>query len=116
MKNTVITFILMLAVMGLKAQTKPVGIWNTGSDNTRVEIKELDGNLAGHILSSDNTSVEIGKQLLKDLQLAENGWKGKLYAPRRDEWYDATLEMKEDVLEITIGPGFLSKTVEWKRE
>lgn len=108
--------LLLLSFGSLQAQSTLAGIWNTGQENSRVEITAVDGGYFGTLISSDNENARIGTQLLKDVKPDGNGWKGTLYAPRRQAWYDATLEVEGDVLEITIGSGLLSKTVTWRRE
>lgn len=115
MKPIILIF-LMLAAGSLHSQTTLAGIYNTGNENSKIEIAEVDGVFSGTLISSDNENARIGTQLLKDVKPDGDGWKGTMYAPRKQEWYDATLEMAGDVLEITVGSGFLSKTVEWKRE
>jgi len=116
MKFTLSLFILLLSAIGLHAQTTPLGIWNTGTDNALVEVKEVEGRYVGTLISSDNPEAKIGKVLLKDLKPAGKGWKGKMFAPKRGEWFDATLKPKGDVIAITVGSGFRSKTLEWTKE
>ena len=105
-----------MAAGSLHSQTTLAGICNTGNENSKIEITEVDGVFSGTLISSDNENAPIGTQLLTDMKPNDDGWKGKLYAPRRGEWYDALLEVEGNVLEITIGSGFLSKTVEWTRD
>lgn len=108
--------ILLLFVVSMKAQTAPTGVWNTGTDNTKIEITEVDESYVGTLIASDNAKAKIGKQLLKDLTPNGEKWKGKLYAPKKDKWLNATLQEKGDVLHITVGSGFMSKTLKWKKE
>lgn len=55
--------------------------------------------------------------MVKDLKQDKKGiWKGQVYAPRRDEWYDAEFTPKENSLEIEVKVGFTSRTMEWKRK
>lgn len=116
MKSITSLFLLLLTALSVSAQTAPTGVWNTGKENSKVEVMAVDGGFIGTLISSDNENARIGTQLLKDVKPDGNGWKGSLFSPRRGEWYDATLEMDGEVLVITIGSGFLSKTVKWKRE
>jgi len=116
MKIIASLFFLLVSITSLSAQTAPTGVWNTGSNNTKVEITEVEGSYIGKILSSDNTDAKIGKQLLKGISFDGKAWKGKIFAPKKGEWMDATLTPKEDVLEIKVGSGFMSKTIEWARE
>ena len=114
--KSIILLSLCLASISLNAQTTLTGIWNTGNENTRVEITEINGTFIGTLVSSDNEDARIGRQLLKDVKADGEGWKGKLYAPRQGEWYDATLTMDGERLLITVGSGFRSKTVKWRKE
>lgn len=92
-----------------------IACWDTGEDNTIIEISEMDGKPFGRIKSSDNPKAKIGKIILKEIKKKGENWQGKIYAVKRQEWYDAEIRKKEDVLEIEIIVGFFSKTVVWKR-
>lgn len=115
--KTIVSFFfsLLLSVGSLAAQSAPTGVWNTGNDNSKVEITEVDGNYVGTLISSDNTKAKIGKQLLKDLKPDGDAWKGKLFAPKKGKWLDATLQEKGNQLLIKVGSGFMSKTLKWKK-
>ncbi len=115
MKYLASLFFLLLSVASLSAQTSPAGVWNTGSDNTKVEITEVDGSYVAQLISSDNADAKIGKQLMKGIKLDGKEWKGQIYAPKKGEWMDATLTPKGDLLEIKVGSGFMSKTLKWKK-
>ncbi len=109
-------FILLLSLAGMQAQTAPTGVWNTGEDNTLVEITKVGGSYVGKLISSDNPDAKIGNLLLKDLKSVGGEWKGQLYAPNRGAWYEATVEAKGDRLVIKVGSGFMSKTIEWAKD
>jgi len=115
MKQLSIFIILLFATLSINAQSI-AGIWNTGEDNTKIEITEDNGVFSGKILSSDNAKANIGNQILKDVNFINGEWKGKLYAAKKGDWYDATLEEKDSQLDITIKVGFMSKTIIWKKE
>lgn len=116
MKKTISLFVLLLSIGSTFGQTAPTGIWNTGTDNTKIEIIDINGTLTGTVLSSDNEQAPIGKVLVKNLAADGEVWKGQLFAPKRQEWFDATFEEDGNILEITVGSGFMSRTVEWTRE
>ena len=86
-----------------------------GEDNTIIEITEIDGKPNGKIKSSDNPKAKIGNVILKEVNKNGRIWGGKIYAAKRQEWYDAEITQKGNVLEIEISVGFFSKTVEWKK-
>lgn len=106
----------MIAVFGLSAQSTPTGVWNTGQENSQIKITKVDGSYVGYLISSENPNAKIGRQMLKDFQAVGDKWEGKLYAPRKGEWFDAVLRLKGDLLIVKVGSGFWSKTLEWKKE
>ncbi len=115
MKTVLMCFILF-STLTLSAQQTPSGIWNTGKDNTKIEIKEENGVYAGKIVSSDNAKAEIGKLLLKEIELVDGEWKGKLFAAKKGKWMDAVLKEKGNQLLITVKAGLMKKTIEWVKE
>ncbi|AZQ60789.1 DUF2147 domain-containing protein [Flammeovirga pectinis] len=114
MKNLIL-IMLTLCSLSAMGQSKLNGIWNTGDENTKIEISESNGELVGNIKSSDNTKAKVGTPMLKDFVKEGTNWKAKIYAAKKQKWYDATVTPKGDVLKIEISVGFLSKTLEWKR-
>lgn len=115
MKKLSILIIALLAIISMNAQSI-VGVWNTGNDNTKIEITEDNGVYNGTILSSDNAKAKIGNPILKDVKLSNGKGEGKLYAAKRGEWYDAALEENGNQLAIKIKVGFMSKSIAWKKE
>ena len=114
MKNFIL-IILFLGTFSVFGQSNFNGTWDTGEDNTIIEISESAGKIVGKIKSSDNPKATIGKVMVKDLKKNGTKWEGKIYAAKRQDWYDAVLTPKGNILEIKISVGFMSKTVEWKR-
>lgn len=92
------------------------GIWNMGQDNTKIEITEGNGVYEGRVASSDNANAKIGSLILKDVKSVDGKWKGKLYAPKKKEWFDTTLKVAGKKLLVTVKSGLMSKTVEWTKE
>ena len=115
MKKVIIILFAFFASLSVNAQESIAGIWNMGEDNTKIEITENNGAFFGKILSSDNTEAKIGKQILKDVKFSKGEWKGKLYAAKKGEWYDAVIKEKGDQLDVTIKVGWMSKTLKWKK-
>lgn len=107
---------ILLSTLTMNAQQAPTGIWNTGKDNTKIEIAEVNGVYEGKIVASDNAKAKIGKLLIKGVQLVDGEWKGKLFAPKRGEWMDAVLKEKGNQLLITVKAGWMSKTIEWAKD
>ncbi|MEO0898090.1 MAG: hypothetical protein AAFY71_16895 [Bacteroidota bacterium] len=106
---------LLLSTLGSYAQQSIANVWNTGENNTKVEISEVDGVYEGKIISSDNKEVNVGKTLLKEIKSVDGEWKGKLYAPKRKEWLDATLKEENQQLIIQVSKGWVSKTIKWSK-
>lgn len=115
MKIIVMCF-LLISSLSMNAQQSIAGTWNTGKENTKIEITEVDGLYQGKIVSSDNEKVKIGKLLLKEVRSVRKGYKGKLFAAKKGEWMDAMLEAKDNKLSITVSAGFMNKTIEWSKE
>ena len=110
-----ILIVATLCSFSVFGQSNLTGTWDTGEDNTMIEITEIDGNPTGKIKSSDNPNATISNVILKDVKKKGEIWKGKIYAAKRQEWYDAEITQKGNLLEIEINVGFLSKTVVWKK-
>ena len=118
MKNlrNVITVVLMtiFSITGYaQSNASLAGEYIVGEQNTIVKIEQQDAMYSGKIMSSDNSKVKIGKLMVKDLEQTRGKWKGKLYAPKRKEWYDAEFIPKENSLDVKIKVGSFSKTMEW---
>lgn len=91
------------------------GFWNTGKENTIVEISKENGEFLGKIKSSDNEKVTIGKVILKDLIKQNDKWKGKLFVVKRQKWYDVVITPNETKLDLTVTAGFFEKEVQWSK-
>lgn len=110
-----ITCLLVFSAISMQAQESIAGIWNTGKDNTKIEITKEDGAYVGKIQSSDNAKAETGTLMLKEVKAVAGEWKGKLYSPKKGKWYDAVLKEAEGQLLITVKAGLMTSTVEWKK-
>lgn len=110
-----IVFSLILSAITMNAQQSIAGTWNTGNENTKIEITKTNGIYNGKTVSSDNPEVKIGKVFLKNVKSSGDKWKGKVYSPKKDTWYNAVLEEKNGQLLVTIKSGWVSKTLKWKQ-
>lgn len=90
------------------------GKWRAPKENTVIDINKVGNVYEGIVLQSDNKKA-VGQKVLRDLKKEGNKWKGKLYAIEKDELVDVELELKDEMLEVTLKKGWMSKTVEWKR-
>lgn len=113
--RVLIAICILFSAVTMNAQQSIAGVWNTGNENTKIEITETNGVYNGKIISSDNANAKVGKLLLKDIKSVGGEWKGKLYSPQKDKWYNAVLEEKGEQLLVTVKAGLMSKTIEWKQ-
>lgn len=111
----IFSLLVLFSAMTIHAQESITGIWNTGNQNTKIEVKENNGMYGGNIISSDNAKAKIGKQLIKDVKSKNGEWKGKIYSVKKEKWMDAIFKEKDDILFITVEAGFMSKTIEWTK-
>jgi hypothetical protein len=95
----------------MNAQQSIEGLWDTGQDNTKIEIVST----AGKVQSSDNEKATVGKLIVKELEKNDNTYKGKLYLIRRNRWVDAVFVPNGNSLTITISAGWQSKTLKWTK-
>lgn len=109
-------FILLALFISLTAlsQNEIVGTWDTGRENSIVEIYENNGELFGKIISSDRAEV-VGKINLKNLQNKGDHWEGELFVFKRRSWYDVAIHKENGTLFVVISIGFFEKEVEWPK-
>ncbi|GAA3509949.1 hypothetical protein GCM10022393_23640 [Aquimarina addita] len=113
--NLICIISLLFVSTELFSQYTLQGIWNSGKDNTMIEVTESNGTIVGKIKSSDKKDIELGKVILKDLKKEDNTWVGSIYAHQRKEWYDVEISPQDNVLQLKVSVGFLSKTLIWKK-
>ena len=115
MKVLTSLFLLMFSIVYTSVQQPLEGLWKTGKEETIIEVSFSGELLIGKIKSSNNKEVEIGKIILKDLRGEGNNWIGKIYAVKRKEWYNVEIISKEEVLDLKISFGLMSKSLQWKK-
>ena len=110
-------FLIFLSLYSLNtfAQSEITATWDAGDDNTLIEIIESESELVGKIKSSDNPKAQIGSIMLKDFKQKGDSWTAQLYSAKRKKWYDVEIQPKNELLELKISIGFMSKTLEWKK-
>ena len=111
----VFTVILSFTASMVNAQQSIVGTWNTGQENTQIEILPNEESWIGKIKSSDNTKASIGKIIVKDLKKEGDTWTGKLFAAKRKKWVDVVFKPNETKMDLIISAGFSKKEIEWER-
>jgi hypothetical protein len=109
MQTFTLLFGFLFTSITTNVQQSIEGIWNTGQDNTKIEI--IGSN--GKIYSSDNKKATVGKPMIKELKKHENTYKGKLYLIRKNRWVDAVFVPNGNSLSVTISGGLQSKTLNW---
>ncbi len=114
MKNFILIIFALCSYL-MFGQSNLTGTWNTNDENTIIEIVKSKNLIIGKVKSSNNPKAKIGQIILKDLTKNGNTWTGKIYAPKKQEWYDVVITPKNNVLELEISVGFFSKTLEWKK-
>ena len=109
-------FVALTLFIGLSAfsQNEIVGKWDTGKENSVVEIYEKSGELFGKIISSDRAEV-VGKINLRNLENKGDHWEGELFVFKRRSWYDVSIHEENDTLQLVISVGFFEKEVQWPR-
>ena len=115
MKQLSILFFVLCSTFVMHAQTSISGIWNTGTANTKVELKQVNGQYVGITVSSDNDQVQNGIQIVKEVKAEKGVWKGLIYVAKKEKWTDAKFVRKGDTLEVTVYSGWMSKTVSWRK-
>lgn len=115
MKQLPVFFLIIISTLSLNAQQSIEGIWNTGKENTTIEIKNISNGWIGEIAASDNPKASKGKLMIKDIQKEKNGYKGKLYVAKKNKWVDALFEPTGKILLVTVSVGWKKKKIEWKK-
>lgn len=110
-----IVVLSLLYIFQNSNESNIIGTWNTLEDNTKVQILEQNGKLIGKIKSSDNTKAQVGRLILKDLIKNGNSWSGKIFAVKKNEWYDVEITSKKNNLNLKIQVGFLHKNLTWEK-
>ncbi|MBI9070127.1 MAG: DUF2147 domain-containing protein [Melioribacteraceae bacterium] len=115
LRNIIVVVIISFLSSNVFAQSNLCGKWIVGEQNTVIKIEQDNGIYSGKIISSDNPKAKIGKLMVKEVKKIKSKWEGKVYSPKRKEWYDAEFTVESNKLNIKISVGFYSKIVEWIR-
>jgi hypothetical protein len=111
-----LSFILILISYPALSQSDLNGMWETGQENSIIEIIEVNGNYTGILKSTDNDKAEIGRIMLRDLEQQGAVWSGQIFAAKRKKWLDVEITPGDNILELEIDAGIRSKSVKWKRQ
>lgn len=91
------------------------GTWNTGQENTNIEILQENDEWIGKIKSSDNEKVVVGKVILKELEKKGNTWSGKLFLLKRQKWVDVDLTPDKTNMDVQVSVGIASRKLQWTK-
>ncbi len=116
MKNLIVLTVLSLLGFKLMAQQDIKGVYDIGEENTKVEIYDKEGSIWGKIVSSDNEKVKIGTDILRRFTYKDNKWVGTMYAIRKKKEMDAELVNEDEILNVIIHVGFITKNLYWKKQ
>lgn len=113
-KRLSLFLIFLLSSFSALAQQSILGRWNTGQENTVLEVKEVQGKIEGRIVASDHTKAPLGRLILKDVT-KENGdiVKGSLYSLRKDKWFEATFAPQSKNMEVILTLGWVTRKFNW---
>lgn len=106
---------LLIMSISVNAQEAIQGLWQTGRENTKIEISQNNDEWIGKIKSSDNEKVTIGKVILKDLKKQNEKWIGKLFVVKKQKWYDVEITPNKTKLDLTVSAGFFENKVQWSK-
>lgn len=111
------TSLLFLIVISfsLSAQEDVKGKWQTGDDNTVVEIYQKDGAVFGKIISSDNAKATINLDVMKNFICKDGQWNGEIYSLKKKKTYPAAFTLTANVMDIVVDAGITTKEIRWQR-
>ncbi|UJH92146.1 DUF2147 domain-containing protein [Antarcticibacterium sp. 1MA-6-2] len=93
-----------------------IGIWLYKEDTSRIEIYKKDGKICGKLISSKNPEFNAGTEILKDFILIEGKWQGKYFLIKKDQWINAMIYQKKNILHFELNYGFINKKFHWYKE
>jgi hypothetical protein len=114
-KHLTVFLIFLLSSFSAMAQQSILGRWNTGQENTVIEVKEVQGKIEGRIVSSDHTKAPLGRLILKDVTKKDGDIKGSLYSLRKGKWFAASFAPQSKNMEVIITLGWVTRKFNWKK-
>lgn len=102
-------------VIAKKTKQPIEGIWDTGTEKTKIEILQINGEWIGKIKSSENQEVTIGKVILDDLKKQNEKWKGKIFIVKKQKWTDVEIIPSGTKLDLVVSTGFSNKKIQWSK-
>lgn len=115
MRTLLLIICMMLISVMAWAESDIIGRWETGKENTVVEIAESAVGVCGRVVSTEGEVAKAGTLILKDIKQDGGVWEGSIFSVKRNEWYNAEIRQEADTLYVKVSVGFMSKTFEWKK-
>ena len=114
---------LFFMSIGAKAQSAAnpdsiVGSFTDKDNGNTVEVYKEKDRYLGKITSLTNSGgkAQIGTILLRNLTYANKQWKGKIYAPKRDQEFPVTITLSDPAtMVLKVDAGMMTRTLTWKR-
>lgn len=115
MKNILIIISFFPFLMGF-SQPDIEGVWDTGRDNTFIQIYKSSGQFLGKVVSSDNEKAEPGMQVMRNIKKVKDHWEGEFYIPTFGKWMDVELMPTKEGLKVKVYVGWFSKSSIWREK
>lgn len=134
--KVIVTIFLVIAAFQAHAQESIEGIWLTEEGNSKIEIYQKGDNCFGKVVwleqptdqngnpvtdrNNPNKDLRnrqvLGIDMLKDLQLRNGKWYGKIYAPKRGLELDVELVgLGKEKLELNVSYRGFTRKQTWTR-
>jgi len=94
-----------------------LGRWQGEKNSNVILIYQSNGQYFGKVDHSENASSE-GMVILKNFSFNNDTreWDGKVYAPKRDMYFDASIKtINDSTISVTAYAGSRSRSATWKR-
>ncbi len=95
-----------------------VGRWKASEGGVVATISAAaDGKYAGVVVESPEKPALVGKPMFRGLAFdaGSSEWSGEVYAPKRDEFVPATIQLSKDGFVLKAGKGLMSKKMTWTK-
>jgi uncharacterized protein (DUF2147 family) len=116
MKPILFLLLSLLPASSIAADSMVQGVWLTGTNHSKIETYEENGEWFGKLIYSDDSSSEIGTIILRNFKPDGDVWKGQIFAMKRNKIYNAELTPTGSQLIIKVTSGLFSRTLEWPKE
>ena len=88
-----------------------VAIWDAGK--VHVEIYQSGDRYIGNPINEKGERIQEIEIL--NLEFKDDKWVGKLYAKKRDKYFDVVCQVEGDKLLQEVDAGFTTRNVEWTK-